>query len=40
MVTVLALTALLPGRWQSRAANVLLLLGGTVWVLWLTGVLG
>jgi hypothetical protein len=40
MVTVLALTAPLPGRWSSRAANALLFLGGTVWVLWLTGVLG
>jgi hypothetical protein len=40
MVTVLALTALLPGRWKSRAANGLLLLGGGTWVLWLVGVLG
>jgi hypothetical protein len=40
MVTVLALTALLPGRWKSGAANALFLLGGVTWVLWLAGVLG
>jgi hypothetical protein len=40
MVTVLALTALLPGRWKSGAANALLLLGAATWVLWLVGVLG
>jgi hypothetical protein len=37
--TVLALTALLPSRWRSRTANVLLCLGGAAWILWLTGVL-
>ena len=40
MVTVLALTALLPGRWKTGAANALLLLGAATWVLWLAGVLG
>jgi hypothetical protein len=40
MVTVLALTAFLPDRWRSRVTNALLCLGGAVWVLWLTGVLG
>jgi hypothetical protein len=40
MVTVLALTALLPGRWKSGAVNALLILGDTAWVLWLIGVLG
>ena len=40
MLTVLALTALLPERWRSRAANALLCLGAAVWPLWLTGVLG
>jgi hypothetical protein len=40
MLTVLALTALLPGRWKDRAANTLLLLGGVTWALWLVGVLG
>jgi hypothetical protein len=40
MLTVLSLTALLPNRWRSSTANALLALGGIVWVLWLTGVLG
>ena len=39
MVTVLALTALLPARWRSRVADALLLVGAATWVLWLTGVL-
>jgi hypothetical protein len=40
MVTVLALTALLPARRRSGVTNALLLLGAATWVLWLTGVLG
>lgn len=40
MVTVLALTALLPARWRGGVTNALLLLGAATWVLWLTGVLG
>jgi len=40
MLTVLALTALLPERRRSRATDALLCLGGAVWLLWLTGVLG
>jgi hypothetical protein len=40
MVTVLALTALLPGRWKSGAADALLVLGIATWALWLVGVLG
>lgn len=39
MVTVLALTALLPARWRGGVVNALLLLGAATWVLWLTGVL-
>jgi hypothetical protein len=39
MVTVLALTALLPARWRGGVTNALLLLGAATWVLWLTGVL-
>ncbi len=40
MVTVLALTALLPARWRGWVTNALLLVGAATWVLWLTGVLG
>jgi hypothetical protein len=40
MVTVLALTALLPARWRGGVTNALLVLGAATWVLWLTGVLG
>ena len=39
MVTVLALTALLPARWRGGVTNALLLVGALTWVLWLTGVL-
>ena len=39
MVTVLALTALLPARWRGGVANALLVVGAVTWVLWLTGVL-
>jgi hypothetical protein len=37
---LMALTALLPGRWRGSVANGLLALGGLGWVLWLTGFLG
>lgn len=40
MGTVLALTALLPGRWRSGAVNGLLCLGVGTWVIWLGGGLG
>ncbi|MBJ7451623.1 MAG: hypothetical protein JHC71_06000 [Blastococcus sp.] len=39
MVTVLALTALLPARQRGGVTNALLLVGALTWVLWLTGVL-
>jgi hypothetical protein len=40
LLSVLALTALLPGPWRGRALNALLALGALAWVAWLTGVLG
>jgi hypothetical protein len=40
LLAVLALTALLPRTWRSRAVNALLVLGGLAWAAWLTGVLG
>jgi hypothetical protein len=40
MGTVLAVTALLPGRWKSGAVNGLLCLGVGTWVMWLAGGLG
>ncbi|WP_448611772.1 hypothetical protein [Geodermatophilus sp. URMC 60] len=40
LLTVAALAALLPASWRGRALDGLLLLGGSAWVLWLTGVLG
>ncbi|HEX2075399.1 MAG TPA: hypothetical protein VHF92_16565 [Geodermatophilus sp.] len=40
VLTVVALTALLPGSWRRRAANALLALGALAWVLWFTGLLG
>jgi hypothetical protein len=40
LLSVLALTALLPRVWRSRTANALLTLGALAWVAWLTGVLG
>ena len=39
LVAVLALTALLPPRARRLAGDVVLVLGGAAWVLWLTGVL-
>ncbi len=39
LVTVLALTALLPATHRRRAANSLLALGALAWVAWFTGVL-
>ena len=39
MVTVLALTALLPARWRGGVTNALLVVGAATWLLWLTGVL-
>jgi hypothetical protein len=40
LLSVLALTALLPRSWRGRALNALFALGALAWVLWLTGVLG
>lgn len=40
MLSVLALTALLPRTWRGRTVNALLVLGGLAWAAWLTGVLG
>jgi hypothetical protein len=40
LLSVLALTALLPRTWRGRALNALLALGALAWVAWLTGVLG
>lgn len=40
LLTVAALAALLPASWRGRALDGLLVLGGTAWALWLTGVLG
>jgi hypothetical protein len=40
LLSVLALTALLPRVWRSRTANALLALGALAWVAWLTGLLG
>jgi hypothetical protein len=39
-VTTLALVALLPRRWRTRAVDSLCALGALTWLLWLTGVLG
>ena len=39
LLAVSALTALLPARLRSRAANTVLLLGITAVLLWLTGLL-
>jgi hypothetical protein len=39
-VTTLALVALLPRRWRTRAVDALCALGALTWLLWLTGVLG
>jgi hypothetical protein len=40
LVTVVALTALLPARLRSRVVNALCLLGALTWGLWFAGVLG
>jgi hypothetical protein len=40
LLTVAALAALLPASWRDRALNALLVLGGSAWALWVTGVLG
>ena len=40
LLSVLAFTALLPARGRRIAGNVLAVLGGATWLLWLTGVLG
>ena len=40
LVTVIALTALLPARLRSRVVNALCLLGALTWGLWFAGVLG
>jgi hypothetical protein len=40
LLTVAALAALLPASWRGRALDALLVLGGSAWALWLTGVLG
>jgi hypothetical protein len=40
LLSVLALTALLPRTWRGRTLNALLVLGGVAWAAWLTGVLG
>ena len=40
LLTVATLAALLPASWRGRALNALLVLGGSAWALWLTGVLG
>lgn len=40
LLSVLAVTALLPSRRRRPAGNVLLTLGATTWLLWLAGVLG
>jgi hypothetical protein len=40
LLSVLAFTALLPPNARRGAGNVLAVLGGAVWLLWLTGVLG
>jgi hypothetical protein len=40
LLAVAALAALLPASWRGRALNGLLVLGGSAWALWLTGVLG
>jgi hypothetical protein len=40
VLTILALTALLPARGRRLSGNLLLVLGATAWVLWLAGVLG
>jgi hypothetical protein len=40
LLSVLALTALLPQTWRGRTVNALLALGGLAWVAWLTGLLG
>jgi hypothetical protein len=40
LLSVLAFTALLPPRVRRSAGNVLAVVGGAVWLLWLTGVLG
>jgi hypothetical protein len=37
---VAALAALLPASWRGRTLDALLVLGGSAWALWLTGVLG
>jgi hypothetical protein len=39
-MTTLALVALLPRRWRTRAVDALCALGALTWLLWLTGVLG
>ena len=40
LLSVLALTALLPATWRGRTVNALLVLGALAWVAWLTGLLG
>jgi hypothetical protein len=40
LLSVLAVTALLPRAWRARTLDSLLVLGAVVWVAWLTGVLG
>jgi hypothetical protein len=39
-VATLALVALLPRRWRTRAVDTLCAVGALTWLLWLTGVLG
>jgi hypothetical protein len=40
VLTVVALTALLPRTWRGRVVDALCALGALTWLLWLTGVLG
>jgi hypothetical protein len=40
LLAVAALAALLPTSWRGRTLDALLVLGGSAWALWLTGVLG
>jgi hypothetical protein len=40
LLAVGALAALLPASWRGRSLDGVLVLGGTAWALWLTGVLG
>ncbi|WP_448625184.1 hypothetical protein [Geodermatophilus sp. URMC 64] len=40
VLTVVALSALLPRTWRGRVVDALCALGALTWLLWLTGVLG